>query len=246
MKNFSSILNIILLIAVAILFYLHFSTPKNTVKEVTKVAEIETDVIKVDSLTQFMNLDSNIAAKPIKIAYVNQDSLASNLDMMKDVQARIEKKGNELNYRIKSKQKSLDREYENKVKSFNTAKDAYILSAPGLTEAQSNEKRKALGELEQGIMVFQQKAQQDLMSLDESIKQQFAEMRGNEMNKYYTKIQEFSQSFAKTLGFDYIMFFQEGGAFLYTNPDYDVSSYVIDAINKEYAQGKTKTTSTKK
>ena len=30
MKNFSSILNVILLLAVAILFYLHFSTPKTT------------------------------------------------------------------------------------------------------------------------------------------------------------------------------------------------------------------------
>ncbi|MEZ7931778.1 MAG: OmpH family outer membrane protein, partial [Flavobacteriales bacterium] len=89
------------------------------------------------------------------------------------------------------------------------------------------------------------KIQQDLLKIDEKQNRDLMLLQQEEMSNYYSKLQGFCQSFAKSLGFDYIMVYQNGGAFLYSNPDYDVSNYVIDAINKEYSQNKTLTNSPK-
>ncbi|MDA9261883.1 OmpH family outer membrane protein [Flavobacteriales bacterium] len=244
MKNFSSILNIILLIAVAILFYLHFSTPKTEVAKVSKDATVEVNTIE-DSLTQFMELDSNISAKPIKIAYVNNDSLTVHLDMLRDVEARIQAKEKMLQAKIQGKQNSYDRQYKKKVEDYKTAEKKLMLALPTLTDAQAEvEKGKLMG-LQESIMKLEQTAQQTLYQLNEDQKRDFLIMKSKEMSDYYVKLQNFCQSFAKALGFDFIMIYQEGGAFLYSNPDYDVSNYVIDAINKEYSQNKSLSTTTK-
>ncbi|MEN8928429.1 MAG: OmpH family outer membrane protein [Flavobacteriales bacterium] len=243
MKNFSSVLNVILLVAVAVLFYLHFSSSKASTI-VSKEAKKEVVENIDDSLTQFMNLDSNISAKPIKIAYVNNDSLTVHLDMLRDVEARIEAKEKMLQAKIQGKQKSFDRQYKKKVEDYKAAETKLMLALPKLTDAEADQEKAKLMGLQESIMKLEQTAQQSLYELNETQKRDFLVMKSKEMSGYYVKLQNFCQSFAKTLGFDYIMIYQEGGAFLYSNPDYDVSNYVIDAINKEYAQNN-KTTSTK-
>lgn len=237
MKNFSSILNLVLLIAVAILFYLHFSTSKTAVNTVKNSSDVVVDKIE-DSLTQFMELDSNISAKPIKIAYVNNDSLTVHLDMLRDVEARIEAKEKMLQAKIQGKQKSYDRQYKKKVDDYKAAETKLMLALPKLTDAQAEEEKAKLMGMQESIMKLEQTAQQTLYQLNEEQKRDFLIMKSKEMSDYYTKLQNFCQSFAKTLGFDFIMIYQEGGAFLYSNPEYDVSNYVIDAINKEYSQNK--------
>ena len=117
MKNFSSILNVILLLAVAILFYLHFSTPKTTDATLSETVVKELNTME-DSLTQFMNLDSNIMARPIKIAYVNNDSLTINLDMLRDVENRIAAKSKLLQAKIQGKQKSYERRYKKMIDDY--------------------------------------------------------------------------------------------------------------------------------
>lgn len=245
MKNLSSILNIILLIAVAILFYLHFSSPKTVEKAI--VENTETPVEKIeDSLTQFINLDSNISVKPIKIAYVNNDSLTVRLNMLRDVEERIASKSKALRARIQGKQKSYERKYNQLLEDYKSAETKLMVSLPNLTDAQADEEKGKLMKRQEEIMKLEQTAQKDLAKVDEDQNRQLMQLQQDEMGAYYSKLQGFCQSFAKTLGFDYIMVYQNGGAFLYTNPDYDVSSYVIDAINKEYAQNKSlKTTTTK-
>jgi outer membrane protein len=244
MKSFSSILNIILLIAVAILFYLHFSTPKTVVSTVSKSTVQEENTLE-DSLTQFMDLDSNILARPIKIAYVNNDSLTVNLDMLRDVEVRIEAKEKMLQAKIQGKQKSYDRQYKKKVEDYKAAETKLMIALPKLTDAQAEAEKGKLMGMQESIMKLEQTAQQTLYQLNEDQKRDFLIMKSKEMSNYYLKLQKFCQSFAKTLGFDFIMIYQEGGAFLYSNPDYDVSNYVIDAINKEYSQNKTLPTSSK-
>ena len=93
MKQAGTILNVILVIAVAILFYLQFSNGKSAQEVITE--DDTPTVMMEDSLTKYMDLDSNISAKPIKIAYVNNDSLNKNLNMLRDVEERIAKKEKE-------------------------------------------------------------------------------------------------------------------------------------------------------
>ncbi len=242
MKQVGTILNIILLIAVAVLFYLHFSSDKKA----NVVAENNTDeptVVSEDSLTKFMNLDSAISAKPIKIAYVNNDSLNKNLDMLRDVEDRIAKKEKQLQGNIESKKNSYERNYKNKIQDFESKKRKYTIKAPTLTDAQLESEQKKLMEIQQEIMQMEQTLQQKMYQFSQQQEQEYMIMKSEEMNNYYLKVQSFCKSFAKTLGFDFILIYQNGGSILYSNPDYDVSNYVVDAINKEYAQNKSTTVS---
>lgn len=81
MKNFTNILLFILLLAVAVLFYLHFSNSNGKTKPLANNTK-----------------DSSSA---VRIAYFEMDSIESKYDYLKDVRADLrsleQSKGNELN-----------------------------------------------------------------------------------------------------------------------------------------------------
>ncbi len=243
MKQAGTILNVILVIAVAILFYLQFSNGKAAPEVVT---ENDTPTVMMeDSLTKYMDLDSNISAKPIKIAYVNNDSLNKNLNMLRDVEERIAKKEKELQGRIESKKRSLENSYKNKISQFEKAKDNYKLGAPTMSDDQLKTAQNNLMKIEQEIMGMQQNLEQSLYQFSQQQEQEYMMVKAAEMEKYYLKVQQFCQSFAQTLGFDFILIYQNGGSILYSNTSYDISNYVVDAINKEYSQNKIQPTEEK-
>jgi|GEM_PF-5493762 len=237
MKKAGTVLNIVLLIAVAVLFYLHFSSAK--VEAVpAEVSKNDPVVVVEDSLTKFMSLDSNIAVKPIKIAYVNNDSLNKKLTMLRDVENRIAQKETELQGNIESKKKSYERNYKSKISEFESKKNQYTIKAPTLTDKQLEAEQGKLMELQNEIMQMEQTLQQKMYQFSQEQEQEYMIMKSEEMENYYLKVQSFCQSFAKTLGFDFILIYQSGGSILYSNPNYDISNYVVDAINKEYEQNK--------
>jgi outer membrane protein len=237
MKQVGTILNIVLIIAVAVLFYLHFSSEKSA--PATVLSEVNEPVVMMeDSLAKFMSLDSNIAAKPIKIAYVNNDSLNKNLSMLRDVEDRIAKKEKELQGNIEAKKRSYERNYKNMISDFESKKNQYTIKAPTLTDKQLETEQGKLMELQNEIMQMEQSLQQKMYQFSQEQEQEYMIMKSEEMENYYLKVQSFCQSFAKTLGFDFILIYQSGGSILYSNPNYDISNYVVDAINKEYSQNK--------
>ncbi|WP_020605720.1 OmpH family outer membrane protein [Spirosoma spitsbergense] len=93
MKNASLILNVILTIAVAVLYYLHFKGPQT---ETTPVAK------------------APVEAKGKAIVYVNVDSLLTKYDFFKDTQKVLESKRFQLENDLANKGKNL----QNKVAFF--------------------------------------------------------------------------------------------------------------------------------
>lgn len=243
MKQAGTILNVILVIAVAILFYLQFSNGKSAQEVITE--DDTPTVMMEDSLTKYMDLDSNISAKPIKIAYVNNDSLNKNLNMLKDVEERIAKKEKELQGRIEGKKRALENDYKRKISQYEEGKSKYTLNAPSMSDAQLKSEQDKLVKIQQQIMEMEQTLQQSLYQFSQQQEQEYMMVKAAEMEKYYLKVQQFCQSFAQTLGFDFILIYQNGGSILYSNTSYDISNYVIDAINKEYTQNKSQSTEVK-
>lgn len=88
MKNASLVLNVILLIAVAVLFYLHFSGQKKT--ESVKVASSQGSVQNGD----------------FKVAYFEMDSLNNSFAMVKDVKAEISREEEKMNNELARLQKT--------------------------------------------------------------------------------------------------------------------------------------------
>src|SRR5258705_5464592 len=78
MKNGLLILNIVLLLAVAILFYLHFSSGKKDTSDITTSKQSKEAAI----------YDTT---KGCKIGYFEMDSIDNNLEVMKSVRKELEK-----------------------------------------------------------------------------------------------------------------------------------------------------------
>ncbi|MBS1557759.1 MAG: OmpH family outer membrane protein [Bacteroidetes bacterium] len=87
MKNLSLILNAILLVAVAVLFYLHFSGKKQTGSE--------------SSIT---------APADLKFAYIKSDSILKHYDYFKDQKTILEAKGKKLEQDLQTRGQSLQNE----------------------------------------------------------------------------------------------------------------------------------------
>lgn len=229
-------LNGVLGVAVIVLFYLQFSgkPAKNNVVKTNNGTTTE-DLISVDdSLTQFIALDSNISAKPIKIAYVNSDSLDKNLKMLDDVEKEIKAKEEEIERKITSEKTRYENKYKTKIQAFDTKRKSYAASLPSMTDAQAQAGEQELMQMQQELAGLDQTYSQELMIFQQKLEQEYIELKTDKMKIYYGKVKEYCESIAKQLGFDFILIYQDGGAILYSNKSYDISRIVVEAINKEY------------
>ncbi len=96
MKNASLILNVVLLVAVAILYFLHFSQKSAATKP--------TAIAVSDSLK---NIEEKVFSQ---IAYVNSDSLLMNYKYYKDTKENLEEKRKKLEQEIAGRTRSLQNE----------------------------------------------------------------------------------------------------------------------------------------
>ncbi len=129
MKNLSLALNAVLVVAVAILFYLHFSSnqPVEEVKE-----EVE-EVVEAEELVEVEKIES-------KIAYLNVDSLQANYELYSELINKL--KGRERKYEKElSAQSAL---FEKKVVEFQK-------NAATMTQFEGQLKQKQLAEEEQSL-----------------------------------------------------------------------------------------------
>lgn len=92
MKNISIVLNVVLLVAVAVLYYLHFTDGKTEQSEqVTEAGLVENP----------------------SIVYVSSDSIVANYDYIKDKQAELEEKSKKLDAEYKNRAQGLQTEINN-------------------------------------------------------------------------------------------------------------------------------------
>lgn len=88
MKNLSLILNGVLLVAVAVLYYLHFASPKSTTA-----------------------VGGDVAVGDLKIAYINADSVLQHYDYFKVSREKLESKGKKLDQDLRNRAQSLQNDY---------------------------------------------------------------------------------------------------------------------------------------
>ncbi len=103
MKKASLWINIVLIIAVGVLYFLHFVGPKNG-----SIDNNEADSTKIE-------IDENYS-----IAYVNFDTLLTNYEMFADKQAELMKKRDESEAELQTKSRKLEKQvvdFQKKVKN---------------------------------------------------------------------------------------------------------------------------------
>ena len=96
MKNGLLALNALLLVAVGVLFYLHFSEKKSS----------------GIGINQFSKKD--VPSSPVRIAYFEIDSVSERFNMVKDVRAELDRKQDSMNTELER----LDKSYRDKMNEY--------------------------------------------------------------------------------------------------------------------------------
>jgi outer membrane protein len=205
-KNFSIQLNVVLLIAVAVLYYLHFSSP-------------------VSADTAIVSSDSAALAKPIvkapkdikasKIVFVNTDVLNEQYELVKELTANI-----------KSQQQSLDAKYQRKGSEFQQKyMDFQQKANQGLLS--ENETIKAQEELAKGKdeldkMEAQLQGLMDKMQADNEI--------------VLKNVMDYIDEYNKNSNYNYILAYSRStmSPVLLANDSLDITSEIVDGLNEQY------------
>ncbi len=203
-----TVTNVILVVAVVILFVLQFSSGK----EVTKVKEEKKEKKEA-------HLEANLEqaeGEPFKIAYVNSDTVAAYYDFSKQMTTKL-----------KSSQSSAEIKLKRMYDDFQKQQKAFEAEAPIMGEEEMQRKYQELGALQQSIMQKEQELSSEL-----------AQKEAEVMTTYVYETDKFMQVVGKELGYDYVMSYRVGGPMLYANPDLDITSKVVEMLNVEYKKSK--------
>jgi outer membrane protein len=126
MKNGLIILNVILLMAVGLLFYLHFNSAKTGTKSQIKTEQKD----PIDSSAQ----------RGCRIAYFEMDSVAANFEKAKEMQSELEKKEEKMNSEMNRLQNLYQQKYIN-----------FQQHGATMSSSQLDAARNELGQLDQNI-----------------------------------------------------------------------------------------------
>ena len=154
-------------------------------------------------------------APSYKIAYVQIDTLTSQYQKCKDLEEEFTKKRANAEGTINAKGKN----FTAQMQEFNR-------------KYQSNQFTQQQFEAEQARLA---KLQQDLESLQARLSNSLQEEYQKEFQALTDTIQNFTKSYAKEKGYDFILCKSSGiDNVLYANEAYDVTDEVVKALNKRY------------
>lgn len=155
MKNISLILNAILFVAVAVLYYLHFSPKTNAVSG-----------------------ESSTNVSDLKIAYINSDSVLKYYEFFNVNKDKLEAKGKKLDQDFRNRAQSL----QNDISSYQRNVGSMTIGQAKAVEEDLGKKQQNLQlyqrSLEQEIMTDQAKMNEDLYAKITAYLKQYGEEKG--------------------------------------------------------------------
>jgi outer membrane protein len=173
MKNASLVLNIVLLIAVAVLFYLHFSSGKkeNSVKVVSSQS------------------GSSVPTSDFRIAYFEMDSINNSYAKVKDVKGELGKEEERINSELTRLQKT-----------YNDRITQYQSQAQTMTSVESEKANRDILQLQDRITRSKQEMDQKFQDLYMR-KMQEVKLQVEDFLKEYNKSKGYSYILAYEPGF---------------------------------------------
>jgi outer membrane protein len=190
-------LNLVMLAGIIILFILHFTGSGS----------------KSDSGSGAID---KVNKGAIKVAFVNNDSILSNYELVKKMRADLEAKGRRLEGEVAAKQQAFE-------------KDAAYF--------QEQVKKKAISD--QSAQEIYGQLQQNQQGIYQLRDRYTAELQQSEMDMNVAlidSVMNFLKRYNEKYKFDYILGFTKGGNILYANDTLDVTKDVIIELNKAYLE----------
>lgn len=218
MKNLSPILNVVLLIAVAILYFFHFSGNSETEGPTESV-----NMAKVDSLSQ-----------TLKITYVNTDSIWSNYKLVADKLEVLEDERIKAERKVANKTSSLESQLGEMMQDLQTKAGALEANMATMNESIRNLRLQELQDMETNARNFQMSAEQEVMTLREKLATDLMQKEAADAGQITAKIKDYLKEYNETHKFTYILAYAEGGGILLGDEALDITSDVIAELNHRY------------
>ncbi|MEO5891006.1 MAG: OmpH family outer membrane protein [Ferruginibacter sp.] len=179
MKQLSIVLNIVLLIAVAFLYYLHFSGNKKIVASAPVVNS---------------HYHDSTAHKRIVVAYVELDSLNNNVDFIRQRKKELD-----------AEQKNIVTEYDRSYRELTAMRDNFLKKGKSITQQEAESFQEKLGLEQQKIEQAKQIKSQQLAEKGARIMEDMQRKLKDFMNDY-NKEKKFTLIFTTGTGLDYFLY----------------------------------------
>lgn len=179
MKQFSPVLNIILLVAVAVLYFLHFfagKKPAAAAKSTGTVANVAT------------------AGNTPLVAYVDMDSLNNSVPYIKEKKKELE-----------AEQRQIQSEYESSYRQMEADKNEFLKRGNAITPQEAEEFQGKLMQRQQQVEAKKQSMGQGLASRGSTIMEDI-QNKLKEFLAEYNKDKKFAYIFATGTGLDYLLY----------------------------------------
>ncbi|HPH91877.1 MAG TPA: OmpH family outer membrane protein [Ferruginibacter sp.] len=180
MKQFSFVLNILLVAAVGVLYYLHFSSSKSPVAK--SAGKPVSSQIK----------DS--CANGHLVAFIEIDSVYDNVAHIKQEQKKLE-----------ADQEAAAKQYENSAMKFEKDKNDYIQKAQGMTPQQREQEEGKLMQAQQSIEANRQSQMQGLATKRSRTMEEIQSKLKQFLNEFNSD-KRYAYIFATGAGLDYMMY----------------------------------------
>ncbi len=223
MKNTSLIINIVLGLAVLILYILHFTAngASTAQEEPTKVASETPEKETKPKTSEKQKAKSTQNNSELRFAYVNSDSLQLNYDYYKAIEKQLESKRQYIESDLKRRQESLQGE----AMSFQQS-----IQNQSITEQQALEMRDNLLKKEQEFMQYGQTQEASLLKEEQ-----------NANKKLNENISKYLAQFAAENDYDFIFSYSSSAlavGVLHADDRYDITKDVLEGLNAEYQADK--------
>ncbi|SDX76108.1 OmpH family outer membrane protein [Hymenobacter psychrophilus] len=214
MKNSTQlIVNAVLVVAVAVLFYLHFASgkPAKPVATPAPIAASATDTTTAETEEPEVPLTAAVLADTNKVAYVETNRLLEEYQGMKDASKRLE-----------TKARGWEAQNKKLVTSFQTAVQQYQQKAEGMSAEQR-------ATTEQQLQAQQAKLGQEQEKLQRQAQEEQAKLNDQVMSRVNKQI----ETYGKANGYRLILA-TGAGNIAYGRKDLDITTPVLKYLNKEY------------
>jgi len=222
MKALPLVLNAILAVAVAVLFYFQFADKQ---PEARKNA---VDSAVIDSVSS-----------KLKIAYVNQDSLWANYKLIEDLQSELELERTKSERKVEQRSALLEKQLEQMARELQTKAADFEAKAQGMNEVLRNNKMQELQSLQQNAQAFSMEAEQEVGALQQSLQQKLLEKEMRGTKEVSANVKKFLEGYNQEYGFSFVLAYSEdAGGILLGNPALDITADVVVGLNGIYDEEK--------
>jgi len=218
MKNLSLVLNAILAIAVAVLYYFQFAAPKEEARKNT------VDAAAVDSIST-----------NLKIAYVNTDSLWDEYKLINDIQAELETERAKAERKVEQRTALLEKQLEQMAMELQTKMADFESKGRTMNETLRNMKMQELQSLQQNAQSFSLEADQEIAGLQQQLQNQLLDKELKGTKKVQDNIKAYLKQYNEDYDFTYVLAYSsEAGGILLGNPALDITTDVVAGLNEIY------------